>query len=53
MIVTWITDDVRASLMYKRETDEEFKERSAQNIKNKTEGPKLKRMGTVRGQSWL
>ena len=27
-IITWMTDDIRASLKYRRENDEEFKRRS-------------------------
>ena len=41
-IITWMTDDLRASLLNKRETDEEFKKRSEPNTKNKVEGPKGK-----------
>ena len=41
-IIPWMTDDVRSSLKYKREIDEDFKKRSKRNRKNKTEGPKAK-----------
>jgi len=47
-IITWMTDDVRAALKYKRKTDEEFKKRSERNRKNKTEGPKAK-IGHIQG----
>lgn len=39
-LIPWMTDDVRASLKYKRETNEEFKKQYERNRKNKTEGPK-------------
>ena len=41
-IITWMTDNLRASLQTRRETDEEFKKRSERNTKNKVEGPKGK-----------
>lgn len=41
-IITWMTDDLGASLQNKRETDEEFKKRSDRNTKNKAKGPKGK-----------
>jgi len=37
-----MTDDVRAAFKHKRETDQEFNERSAWNKRSKTEGPKTK-----------
>ena len=37
-----MTDDLRASLKNKSETDEKFKKRSERNMKNKTEGSKAK-----------
>lgn len=39
-IIPWMTNDVRTSLKYKREANEEFKKPSKQNKKSKTEGPK-------------
>jgi len=36
VIITWMTNDVHAALKYKREIDEEFQKRSAQNKRNKT-----------------
>ena len=41
-IIPWMTDDLRASLQNKRETDEEFKKRTERNRKKNTEGPKGK-----------
>ena len=41
-IITWMTDDIRASLKYMTENDEEFKKRYKRNKKNKVKGPKVK-----------
>jgi len=41
-IITWMMDDVRALLKYKRETDEEFKKRFGWSSKNQIEGSKAK-----------
>ena len=54
-IIPWMTDDLRASLQNKRETDEEFKKRSEQNRKNKTEGSKAKirhNQGSISTKMW-
>ena len=54
-IITWMTDDLRASLRNKRETDEEFKKRSERNTKNKVEGPKAKighSQGSISATMW-
>ena len=37
-----MTDDIRASLKYMTENDEEFKKRYKRNKKNKVKGPKVK-----------
>jgi len=41
-IISWMTDDLRASLKNKSKTDKEFKNQSERNRKNKTEWPKAK-----------
>ena len=54
-IIPWMTDERRTSLKNKRETDEEFKKRSEQNMKNKTEGPKAKighNQGSISATMW-
>ena len=54
-IIYWITDDLRALLKNKKETDEEFKKRSAWNRRNKTEGPKAKighNQGSISATIW-
>jgi len=51
-----MTDNLRASLQTRRETDEEFKKRSERNKKNKTEGPKAKighNQGSISAIMWV
>ena len=53
--ITWMTDNLRASLQTKRETNEEFKKRFERNNKNKTEGPKAKighNQGSISAIMW-
>ena len=39
-IITWITDDVRAGLKYKGETNKGFQKQFKHNMRNKVEEPK-------------
>jgi len=55
-IITWMTDDIRASLKDMRKNDEEFKKRSQRNKKNKVEGPKAKighNQGLILSTMWF
>jgi len=55
-IISWMTEDLRANLRYKRENDEEFKKRSARNKKNEEEGANGKidhNQGLIASTMWL
>ena len=41
-IIPWMTEDIHASLKYKRENDKEFKKQSARNKMNNVDGAKGK-----------
>ena len=54
-IITWMKDDIRLALQYKRQTSEGFKKRSEQNRRNKIEGIKDKighNQGSISATMW-